>query len=701
MSTTSTRFGARIPDLTDAADAHADWLSAINTIDGLAAITLKGTFVARPAAGTASGKFYYATDTGALYLTDGSTWQLINPFPATDAAVGIGSLRTLGIGALQAAAGNDTRLSDTRTPTPGSVVAASIANGAVTWAKLGAQNPIGQQRVGVNGSGLSSPGANAKAGRVLTPTDFSTLLAMTIPRVLLAANGTVTDTSGNAVTITNNGSVIASGAGCQGIDGLFGTAFNFDASGTQWLTAPNTMKQKYGTWGCWMKTTQRSLPTPTDQVIISMWQTGGSDQSFRLVVDGVSGLLRGEISTSGGSLVGAKSYSTTVVADDLWHFVAMSWDGSKLCIFVDGVLESNETVTLAIANIVGQGPLNQSASLLLGVAANGNGGSKFEGKLSNVYVTADVLDETAHRLLYAKKYAHTLGTAPKHFTLNVKKFFRSKTYVSADFTAMNGIAQPLMGSNMENTVWVNDYGSLANSWGSTLSDATVPYPFQGQQGPGVTHGGFYFNGASSINGSDTGLPSGASPPLTYGVWMRCASPQAGAQVVFTYGVAAANAGRGLWIDSSGVLWAGQSAQLTTGAVSYSGICDGQWHFVVITEINSTATLSLRKMYIDGVLVSCATATPGTITLGGALGAQIGRDLSAANFFTGSMGGLFVSGGVLSGEQIRELYNKLGSSVLSDVQPMDPFNCVERADSSNIYWIGDDLEPTDMAELIVL
>jgi hypothetical protein len=49
---------------------------------------------------------------------------------ASDAAAGTASRRTLGTGALQAAAGNDSRLSDTRTPTDGSVTDAKVAAGA-------------------------------------------------------------------------------------------------------------------------------------------------------------------------------------------------------------------------------------------------------------------------------------------------------------------------------------------------------------------------------------------------------------------------------------------------------------------------------------------------------------------------------------------------------------------------------------------
>lgn len=56
---------------------------------------------------------------------------------AVDAAAGTGSLRTLGTGATQAAAGTDSRLSDTRTPTDGSVTDAKVsASAAIAETKL-------------------------------------------------------------------------------------------------------------------------------------------------------------------------------------------------------------------------------------------------------------------------------------------------------------------------------------------------------------------------------------------------------------------------------------------------------------------------------------------------------------------------------------------------------------------------------------
>lgn len=703
MSHTSTRLAIPIADVTDAADVPASIAALVAAIDSIMAVISKGTFASRPAAGTVAGKLYYATDTGAFYVTDGTTWQLVNPYPASDQAAGVASLRTLGATGIQAAAGNDSRLSDARNPLAGSVVAASIAAGAVSFAKMGFTHPLLLQKVGYNGSGFTAGGTNAKAGRTLGATDFTTLLGMSAPKMLFPAAGNFTDASGAGVTLTNNGSVTVTGTDASGIDGVTGTAFLFDGS-TMYLTAPNGLKQKYGTWGCWVQTHQRFLPSPADQTIMAMWQAASSDVSMRMMIDGTFGTLRCEVSTAGGVLTGALSRSHTVIADGQWHFVAMSWDGAKLCVYVDGVLESAETVTLSVSNPVGQGPLNQSAALLLGIGAYGNGTNKFEGKISNIYVTNDALNEVAHRSLYAKKIAHGLGTQPQLYAVNVRKAFRSKAYVISDFTGQSslgtGIAQPLMGSWMQSTTWVNDLGSLANSWASSIADANVPMPFQGEAlSPLGFPGAFYLSGGAGFaaRGSDTGLPSGASPTLSYGIWFRCDRPQAIAQVLWEYGTAAGNAGRSCWIAADGKLWAGVSGQSLTGAVSsQSSVCDGEWHFVVIVERNTG--ISLRKMYLDGQLISGATAALGTVTLSGALGACVGNNLANNLPLIGSMGGFFIGSSVLMPENVRELFCKLGSPILADKQPMDPMNCVERADITNIYWIGDDLEPTDFVEL---
>jgi hypothetical protein len=83
--------------------------NVVAALEAKGALYAQGLLSARPTAGT-QGRFYRATDdtSGIVYWDDGSTWQAIGTSAATDAAANVGSLRTLGAGSLQAAAGNHT-----------------------------------------------------------------------------------------------------------------------------------------------------------------------------------------------------------------------------------------------------------------------------------------------------------------------------------------------------------------------------------------------------------------------------------------------------------------------------------------------------------------------------------------------------------------------------------------------------------------
>lgn len=89
-----------------------------------------------PATGE-TGKIYVALDTNKTYRWSGSTYVVISD--------------TLAIGttASTAAAGNDARLSNTRTPTDGSVTTAKLADGAVTVAKI-ASNAVTTDKLADN-----------------------------------------------------------------------------------------------------------------------------------------------------------------------------------------------------------------------------------------------------------------------------------------------------------------------------------------------------------------------------------------------------------------------------------------------------------------------------------------------------------------------------------------------------------------------
>jgi hypothetical protein len=97
------------PQGSDAPNVPADIQALATALDGVA-IDTQGVFTSRPAAGS-YGKYYYATDTGALYRDNGTTW-------------------------VQVVVGTDARLSDTRTPTDGTVTTVKIVDSNVTTAKI-------------------------------------------------------------------------------------------------------------------------------------------------------------------------------------------------------------------------------------------------------------------------------------------------------------------------------------------------------------------------------------------------------------------------------------------------------------------------------------------------------------------------------------------------------------------------------------
>jgi hypothetical protein len=111
------------------------WIDITTAASGYSDEQAQDAIAAMISAGTQSGLSVSYNDAGnAISFT----------VPA-DGAAGTATLRTLGTGAAQAAAGNDARFTDTRTPTAGSVVNASVAgNAAISSDKLadGATNGV-------------------------------------------------------------------------------------------------------------------------------------------------------------------------------------------------------------------------------------------------------------------------------------------------------------------------------------------------------------------------------------------------------------------------------------------------------------------------------------------------------------------------------------------------------------------------------
>ena len=229
---------------------------------------------------------------------------------ATDAAPAVGSRRTLGRGANQAMAGNDTR-----------------AGGSA-----GTALPI--LDVGVLGQ--------IRAGRQLTAADF-TNLGLSAPLGLWNLSD-LTDASGNGRALTNKGAVPFG----PGINGVASSAAVFAGSTGQALYISDTgasdpFRIRTGSWGCWFRTAKRGTP----ECLIT--KRGGAAGTFgwEMAISGGTNALGGWASVDGTALGSLNGVSD--VSDDRWHFGMWSFDGTTIRLYVDGVLEGAVALSGALA----------------------------------------------------------------------------------------------------------------------------------------------------------------------------------------------------------------------------------------------------------------------------------------------------------------------------------------------------------------
>lgn len=677
MSSSTARLGIRQPDLSDAADAHADWTSAMGTIDGKTLIWAGlGLASARPAAGTVAGKLYYATDTGAVSLSDGTTWQTVNAFPLADQAAGTPSLRSLGTSAVQAAAGNDSRLSDTRTPSSNSVSTATLQAGAVTWSKVG--SAVVANLVQVGRAGAINGETNAFAGRQLARTDFTTLMNANEPILLWNCSSFTIEQSVSTRAISSFG--LSADYGVDGANGTNSCIWNSVGTGT--AQAPNAVKTGFGSWGAWVKPQQPGTRT----TLFGMWSTSGTDNSIRMDIT-ADGFARFEVSTTGTATQGVYSQGNTYIGDDQWHFVVGTWDGVKCCVYVDGVLDSNETMQLTVGGTIFQGIANTSASLTFGFLCNSVGTQNTTGRLDEAFITSDILEESQVRFLYCRKIPHALATIPRIQLMNRQVYTRSAVYASTDFTTTWNVTQPTVGTNMRATTFVEDYGS------SSLIPTLTGIVSSANGLDGAVNHAWGFTGSSNVIGSDATNFVVGLLPFSVGFWIKCIRPNA-AMTVYAQGTAAGAAGRQIDVLTDGSIAFYGSGASATSQVIAPGVADGQWHFVVCVEN------LYKKIFVDGSLVGFTGINGNSIASGGASGFRLGQSLTATQGFTGVLGGFFYAKTEYQQALIQKMYQKQGL-LRHDRQPLDPTNHIEKIDASNIYCVFDQLDETDSVEMILV
>lgn len=518
-------------------------------------------------------------------------------------------------------------------------------------------------RVTVGDVGMAG---QVRAGRALTLADF-TALGLSAPRGLWNLSD-LTDASGNGRALTNKGAVTFA----PGINGLAATAAQFTGSTAQALYIADTgaadpLRITTGSWGCWFRTAKRA----TAQLPLGKVPTVAGNYSYHVSVTAgnVASALVSLTGTSGAGQY-AEAIGVSDVADDRWHFVIGTHDGTTVRVYVDAVLEA--TASLSGTIFSGAAPLNVGA---WGADAATVGVNPHYGRVDEAFVTADVLSDDQVRNLYCAKLAHGYVTMPSGVKLNVTRRKRGAAWAVADFPA-----QPLRLYNFTGGV-LTDAGS--NNVPLTVASG-VPSSVAGPDG---TSGNAYsFNGSSSFGATDAGLPSALSA-RSWGCWLK--TIDAGNKGILGWGTLGSAEARLLL--SSGAIASYDGANSANGPY----VADGQWHHVVTVEDNTAADGVKRKLYFDGRCIAGNTALASLI-LAGANKYRIGSYNDGTLPFIGQVDGVFVTDVALTFAQIAALWAK-GSQALSP-SPKNPGDHVEAWDVAAVYATFDTLDSNAQVDL---
>lgn len=541
----------------------------------------------------------------------------------------------------------------------------------------GPQGPVGSDLTVLSSVPVLEMGVpnQIRAGRQLTPADFGNL-GLSVPIALWNLSD-LSDTSGNGRSLSNKGAVTFN----NGILGVASNAAQFAGSTAQVLYISDTgvndpFRIKVGTWGCWFKCSKKG----TNQYILSkMGPTGLAPVVCwaSLILTTSNGTNYGTYACDGTTGFGVTGL--TDVSDDRWHFGVSTYDGTQLCAYLDGQIESQ----LKSNGLL----INQSAAVPVNIGGyGGDAGSPsvapFFGRVDEVFVTSDVLNEDQVRNLYCARIGHTLGAIPSRLTLNIRRRRRGAAVIPVDFPTLpsrlhNFSAGSLSDEGSNNIVLTNNGGSV--------SVAGVD---------GSVGNAFNFSGTSQyLSSTDAGLPA-ALATRSYGCWIKSGS--SAAQVAMIWGGASG------WSNiqlNTGLIYSLEFNGSVQDTITGPFIGDGHWHHIVVVGDNAPVPNdgTKRKLYVDGRLIATSTVLYSIVGVG-ANGFRIGAHYNTTGLFVGQIDGVFVYPGALTAEQISVLYNK--SLISFSPSPKNVGDHVEAMSSNDLLVAFDSLDSAWRVDLAV-
>jgi hypothetical protein len=508
-----------------------------------------------------------------------------------------------------------------------------------------------------------------RAGRVLTAADF-TRIGLSAPAGLWNL-GDLTDVSGNGRTLTNKGTVTFT----SGILGAATEAAQFTGSTAQALYIADTgaadpFRIKTGSWGCWFRTAKRG----TSQYMGGKYTGTAAVSSYSMGIS-TGNVINADV-TAGGSIITA--VGTADVCDDRWHHLIVTYDATRVRVYVDGALDGSLASGVGTLNTAASAPLD-----IGGLAADGATAAllPFYGRVDEAFVTADVLTPEQVLNLYCARITQPLGVAPTGTVLNVYRRRRGGVLATGDFPTSPTRLHNFTGGAL------TDQGTGGVALTQNPS-ATNAIPVGGADG--MKDGAYSLSGGYRLNSTDAGLPSGTAA-RSYGCWLKTTT----GGTLLSWGSTPGSLDVRLWTSGGNIVASSGADNATATGIP---ILDGLWHHVVATEDNAAGDGVKRKLYVDGRLAAGSTVLNG-ITLAGANRFNVGANTDGTGAWVGQIDGAFVYSGALTAEQVRALWN-VGSQALA-ASPKAEGDHVEALQSADVLAHFDTLEGCDLVDLSVV